>query len=62
MTRAESSKASMIASVDLVMATLLGVVLFNDPLSPAQFIGIALILGAVLLLSYQKTARPNKVL
>lgn len=62
MTRAESSKASMIASVDLVMATLLGVLLFNDPLSPAQFIGIALILGAVLLLSYQKTAKPNKVL
>ena len=57
MTRVESGKAAMIATVDLVVSTILGVVLFRDPLSVLQIIGILLILGAVATLSYQKPAK-----
>ena len=54
MTRVESSKAAMIATVDLVVATVLGVALFNDPLTCLQLIGVALIFSSVLLLAYKK--------
>ena len=57
MTRVESGKAAMIATVDLVVSTILGVVLFRDPLSALQIVGILLILGAVATLSYQKPAK-----
>lgn len=54
MTRVESSKAAMIATVDLVVATVLGVALFNDPLTYTQLIGVVLIFNSVLLLAYKK--------
>ena len=58
MSRVESSKAAMIATVDLVVATILGVVLFRDPLSAMQIAGIVLILASVMILSYKKKEEP----
>lgn len=54
MTHVESSKAAMIATVDLVVATVLGVVLFHDPLTASQLFGVMLIFSSVLLLAYKK--------
>ena len=47
----------MIATIDLVVSTVLGVVIFRDPLSLLQIVGILLILGAVATLSYQKPVK-----
>ncbi len=58
MSRVESSKAAMIATVDLVVATILGVVLFRDPLSAMQIAGIVLIFASVMILSYKKKEEP----
>ncbi len=50
----ESSKASIIASVEPVVATLFGVFLFREPLSLTGGIGIALVLSAVVMLSVKQ--------
>ena len=50
----ESSKASIIASVEPVVGTLFGVFLFHEELTLLGGIGIALVLGAVVLLSLKK--------
>lgn len=61
MARLESGKAAMIATVDLIVATVLGVVLFQDPLTAAQVVGIALILSSVLILTYKKGVKSKNV-
>lgn len=47
----ESSKASIVASVEPVVGTLFGVFLFHEPLGLPAIIGIALVLGAICALS-----------
>lgn len=47
----ESSKASIVASVEPVVGTLFGVFLFHEPLGIPAAIGIALVLGAICTLS-----------
>ena len=53
----ESSKASILASVEPVVGTLFGVFLFHEPLSILGGVGIVLVLGAVVLLSVKKKAK-----
>lgn len=57
MTCVESSKASMIATVELIVSAILGVFVFHDALSLDQAAGIMLILGAVIILSIQNKER-----
>lgn len=45
----ENSKASIIASVEPVAATLIGLILFQEKISPMGIAGIVLVLGAVVL-------------
>lgn len=45
----ENSKASIIASVEPVAATLIGIIMFREKISPMGTAGIVLVLGAVVL-------------
>ena len=56
----ESSKASILASVEPVVGTLFGVFLFKEALSLLGGIGIALVLSAVVLLSVKPKRERNK--
>ncbi|MBO5883674.1 MAG: EamA family transporter [Clostridia bacterium] len=56
----ESSKASILASVEPVVGTLFGVFLFHEPLTLLGGIGIALVLGAVVLLSVKKKDKNDR--
>ncbi len=47
----ESSKASILASLEPVVATLFGMLLFGEYPSPLGYVGIVLVLGAVVMLS-----------
>jgi len=47
----EAGKASIIATVEPVVATLVGIVLYHEGLSLAAALGIALVLGAIVLLN-----------
>ena len=47
----EASKAAILATVEPMVATLFGVVVFSEPLTLLSALGIALILGAVILLN-----------
>lgn len=60
LTGVESSKASIMASVEPVVATLLGTLCFHEKLSAAGLLGVAMVLGAVLLLNLAARA-PNAV-
>lgn len=50
----ESSRASIVATVEPVVATLLGVFVFNDLLNGYQLLGILLVLAAVILIQLRK--------
>lgn len=56
----ESSKASIIATVEPVAATLLSVFLYNENFGVLQFVGTAIILLSVILINLPKTAFINK--
>lgn len=47
----EASKAGILATVEPMVATLLGVFIFSEPLTPGAGVGILLILSAVILLN-----------
>ena len=49
-----SSRASILASVEPVTATLLGTLLFHEPLSWTGIAGIALVLSAIAVLSIHR--------
>lgn len=53
--RMEGSRASILASVEPVVATLFSVLLFREPLGAGGVIGMVLVLGAIVILSVQKT-------
>ena len=50
----EASRAGIIATIEPMVATLIGIVLFSEPLSVLSGLGILLILGAVILLNRGK--------
>lgn len=50
----EAGKASIIATVEPVVATLVGIVLYQEGLSLAAALGIVLVLGAIVLLNIGK--------
>lgn len=54
----EAGKASIIATVEPVVATLLGIVLYREGLSLPAALGIALVLGAIVLLNI-KSKQPE---
>lgn len=47
----EAGKASIIATVEPVVATLLGILLYNEPLGLVALCGIVLVLGAIVILN-----------
>ena len=47
----ESSKASILASVEPVVSALIGVFVFHEPISPVGVLGIALVLSAIVVLN-----------
>ncbi|MDE6625036.1 MAG: DMT family transporter [Lachnospiraceae bacterium] len=49
LTALENSKASIIASIEPVTATVLGIVLFHEKLTMHHFIGVILVLGAIVI-------------
>lgn len=50
----EAGKASIIATVEPVVATLLGLLMYHEALSLAAFFGIVLVLGAIVMLNVKK--------
>ena len=50
----ESSKASILASVEPVVSALFGVFVFHEPISVLGILGIALVLGAIVVLNVKK--------
>jgi len=53
--RIESSRASILASVEPVVGALVGVLVFRETIRPAAAAGIALVLGAIVVLSVGKS-------
>ena len=57
LTGLETGRASVMASVEPVVATLVGIVFFRESLTPADALGAALVLSAVVLLNVQVRRR-----
>lgn len=58
----ESGRASIAATVEPVVATLVGVLIFNEILTSYQIIGILLVLAAVILVQFKKNKQSPKLL
>ena len=56
----ESGKASILASVEPVVGTLLGVFLFHEALSLQEIAGIVLVLAAIVVLSSAPFSRKSE--
>ena len=54
--RVEASKAAILATVEPLVATLVGVLVFSEPLTVSSLIGILLILAAIVLLNTKSSA------
>ncbi len=61
LTGLEAGKASIMASVELVVAAVIGVSVFKEPITPLAFIGIVLVLSAVVLLNVRNREKADKV-
>ena len=57
----ENGRASILASVEPVVAALFSLLLFREPMGMTGALGIGLVLGAILILSRQKETDANKV-
>lgn len=55
----ESSRASITATVEPIVATLLGVIVFQEVLSAWQILGIVLVIGAVILVQERSPKKIN---
>lgn len=51
----EASKAAIVSTIEPVVATIMGLVLFNESVSLIQAVGILLVLGAVLFIQERKS-------
>ena len=58
--RIESGRAAILASVEPVVAALVGILAFREPMSPGVGLGILCILGAVLLMGTPAADRTGK--
>ena len=56
----ESSKASIIASFEVVAASLFGVVLYGEPLNGYNLLGILLVVSALILLQVAPEKKMRK--
>lgn len=54
LTGLENGKASVLASIEPVVASIVGIIIFHEKISVPLFVGIALVLSAVVLLCYEK--------
>jgi drug/metabolite transporter (DMT)-like permease len=54
LTGLENGKASVLASIEPVVASLVGVLLFGETLGAANIAGVILVLAAVVLLNIKK--------
>lgn len=59
LTKTENGKASVMASVEPVVATLLGIIVFREKITPVSAIGIACVLGAIVVLNLRKAEVQN---
>ena len=50
----EASQAGIIATIEPMVATLVGILVFSEPLTPLAGLGISLILSAVIILNWKK--------
>ncbi len=50
----EASQAGIIATIEPMVATLVGILVFSEPLTPLAGLGISLILSAVIILNWHK--------
>lgn len=57
LTGLETGKASILASVEPVVATLVGILVFHETLTPIALIGILLVLAAVVLLNLKESQK-----
>ena len=55
----ETGQAAIIASIEPVVATLIGVFLFRETLTAGNLIGIVLVLGAIILCNTEKRTQPQ---
>lgn len=53
----ESSRVPVIASVEVVVATLLGVILYGESLGAVGILGIVLVLAAIFVMNFKKKAK-----
>ncbi len=53
--RIEASRAAILATVEPMVATLFGTLVFSEPLTPSSVLGILLILAAIVLLNLRQT-------
>ncbi|MFC0301577.1 DMT family transporter [Virgibacillus soli] len=58
--QAEASKASILTTIEPVVATLIGIFIFHDPFSLLQTVGMASIIGAVILIQLPPTSIANR--
>ena len=53
----EASRASVLATAEPMVAAILGILVYHEDVTPTKLLGIALILGAILLLNARKKTR-----
>ena len=59
--RIGSTHTTILSTMEPVSAAVLGVLVFGEPLGPGMLIGSALIIIAVLLVTFQKQASPTNI-
>ena len=58
---AESSKVPVISSVEAVVATIIGVLLYQERLSVFGLVGIALVLSSIVVMNVTPKAKRSKI-
>ena len=56
----ENSKVPVIASIETVVSDLFGIFLFHEILGPIHILGIALVMGSIVLMNYKKAVRSGE--
>ncbi len=56
----ENSKVPVIASIETVVSALFGIFLFHEILGPIHILGIALVMGSIVLMNYKKAVRSGE--
>jgi len=56
----ESGKAAVLASFELVMSTAVGIIIYDEPMDMLKFMGIVLIIIAIVMLNINRTTLREK--